>query len=327
MGRIERYFRGKVCVVTGGAAGMGRELVVQLAAAGASVAVCDINAKLLDTTLELAMKASGSSSSPQTVSAHAVDVSDRARLLAFVDEVLAQHGGRVDAVFNNAGVVCVQSTFATTFEEWDRVFNIDLYGVVNCTLGFLPHLVKAPVANVVNTSSIAGIAGMPGNSAYGTAKFAVRGFSEILLADARFLHPNLNVTVVHPGGVTSNIFENCTPYIHDTKLELPGGAPGLSDAPALQGMLNTMGGTTPEAAATQILSGVAAGRTRIMVGTDCWLLDIVCRISPHFMLGGRIVNLAIPGLAVVVARFIGRKVMLCAGLIAAAGIARRLRLA
>lgn len=325
MGRTESFWSGKVAVVTGAAGGMGRELVLQLVAAGAHVAACDVNAGELEGTETLA-KGLMKTTSCQKVSTHIVDVSDRPRVIAFVEEVRAEHGDEISALFNNAGVVCAQTTFETTFEEWDRVVAIDLYGVVNCTLAFLKHLTRAKEASVVNVSSLAGIVGMPGNSAYGTAKFGVRGFSEVLLAESRFLAPNLTVTVVHPGGIKTNIFNNSERYVHDTKLPLPGGVSGgLKNASELHDMLHMVGGTTPQEAAAQILGGVAKKQTRILIGTDVWLLDIVSRISPHFMLHNRFVNLGLPAIAVMIAKLVGKKVLFSVGVALLFVVRRRTR--
>ncbi len=205
-----RSFAGKLAVVTGGGSGMGRELVRQLAAEGCSVAACDLNLQAVE---KVAAAAKSDAPPGVLVSAHACDVADEAQVLQFRDEVVAHHASdHVDLVFNNAGMGGGGSFVEDDRDEWERVFAVDWWGVYNCTRAFLPLLIASPEGVLVNTSSLNGIwavlgPGMP-NTAYSTAKFAVRGFSEALIEDLRTHAPHVRVAVVMPGHVGTDIVAN-----------------------------------------------------------------------------------------------------------------------
>src|SRR5215469_1525789 len=203
-------FAGKLAVVTGGGSGMGRELVRQLAAAGCSVAACDINP---DTVAETVTRGEPGAGVEVTVTGHVCDVSDETQVLRFRDEMLDAHGAdHVDLVFSNAGVGGAGSFVKDSREEWERVFAIDWWGVYYCARAFLPLLIKSAEGVLVNTSSVNGFWATLGpgaaNSAYSTAKFAVKGFSEALIEDLRTNAPHVRVVLVMPGHVGTNIIAN-----------------------------------------------------------------------------------------------------------------------
>src|ERR1700684_2690170 len=178
-------FTGKLAVVTGGGWGIGRELVRQLAAAGCSVATCDLNP---DTVAVTAATAWATAPPGVAVTGHTCDVSDEAQVLRFRDELLEQHASdHVDLVVSNAGVAGGGTFVVDTREEWERAFAINWWGVYFCARAFLPLLTASGDGILVNTSSVNGFwaslaPGMP-QTAYATAKFAVRGFSEALIED------------------------------------------------------------------------------------------------------------------------------------------------
>ena len=180
-------FSGKLAVVTGGGSGMGRELVRQLAAQGCSVAACDVNA---DAVAETATLARAGAPPGVVVTSHACDVSDEAQVLRFRDELLAgQRREHVDLVFSNAGIGGGGSFVNDPREDWERTFAVDWWGVYYCARAFLPLLIASGDGVLVNTSSVNGFwatlgPGMP-NTAYSTAKFAVKGFTEALIEDLR----------------------------------------------------------------------------------------------------------------------------------------------
>ena len=219
-------FTGKLAVVTGGGSGMGRELARQLAAQGCSVAACDWHA---DDVAETAASAQAGAPPGVQVTGHACDVSDEAQVLRFRDELLQAHGGdHVDLVFSNAGIGGGGSFVTDSREEWERTFAVDWWGVYYCARVFLPLLIASGDGVLVNTSSVNGFwaslgPGMP-NTAYSTAKFAVRGFSEALIEDLRVNAPHVRVAVVMPGHVGTDILVN-TRRAHG----MPG-PEGLSDA-------------------------------------------------------------------------------------------------
>ena len=203
-------FAGKLAVVTGGGAGMGRELVRQLAAQGCSVAACDLNADAVAVTAATAWAAAPPG---VQVTGHACDVSDEAQVLRFRDELLAEHAsGHVDLVFSNAGIGGGGSFVNGSRQEWERTFAVDWQGVYYCARVFLPLLIASGDGILVNTSSLNGLwatlgPGMP-NTAYSTAKFAVRGFTEALIEDLRTNAPQVRVAVVLPGSVGTDILDN-----------------------------------------------------------------------------------------------------------------------
>lgn len=299
-------FDGRLAVVTGGGTGMGRELVVQLAAAGASVATCDVNPDTLAETEALALE---SAPDGVRVTTHLCDVSDAAAMDAFRDEVLAAHGAdHVHLLFNNAGIGGGGSFVAGGREEWERTFGVCWGGVYNGCRSFLPLLVAAERAHVVNTSSVNGFwaslgPGVP-HTAYSSAKFAVKGFSEALLEDLRINAPHVQVSVVMPGHIGTDIALNSA-AIHGADKSLEERADSVRDAMAKRGFdgselddetvvsfVTAMGEQfrdnapmTAAAATTVILDAVLAGEWRILVGDDAVALDEAVRRDPLSVYG------------------------------------------
>ena len=206
----EETFADKLAVVTGGGSGMGRELVRQLAAQGCSVAACDWNAESI---AQAAAAARPAARPGVLVTGHACDVCDEAQVLGFRDELLAEHASdHVNLVFSNAGIGGGGSFVNDSRQEWERTFAVDWWGVYYCARAFLPLLIASGDGVLVNTSSVNGLwaslgPGMP-NTAYATAKFAVRGFSEALIEDLRTNAPGVRVAVVMPGHVGTDIVAN-----------------------------------------------------------------------------------------------------------------------
>jgi NAD(P)-dependent dehydrogenase (short-subunit alcohol dehydrogenase family) len=202
---------GKIAVVTGGGTGMGRELVRQLVAEGCSVAMCDVSARTMAETQRLCEAARPRQG--LRITTHIADVSDEAQVLAFRDAVAAQQQtDKIHLLFNNAGISGGGSIIANSREEWERIFNICWGGVYLNTRAFLPMLQKADEGHIVNTSSINGFWATIGptvaHTAYATAKFAVKGFSEALITDLRINAPHIRVSVVMPGHIGTSIRTN-----------------------------------------------------------------------------------------------------------------------
>lgn len=274
-------FHGRLAVVTGGGTGMGRELVVQLAAAGASVATCDVN---LDTLAETAERAGKEAPEGVRITTHQCDVSDATAMDRFRDEVLAQHDtDHVHLVFNNAGIGGGGSFLTDPRETWERTFGVCWGGVYNGCRSFLPLLVAAPEGHLVNTSSVNGFwaslgAGIP-HTAYSSAKFAVKGLSEALIEDLRIHAPHVKVSVVMPGHIGTDIVLN-SGMIHGAAAEEP-----VDEE--IKGFVTAMGEAFRDnapmgaaEAATVILDGVKAGEWRILVGDDARALDERVRSDP-----------------------------------------------
>jgi NAD(P)-dependent dehydrogenase (short-subunit alcohol dehydrogenase family) len=298
-------FAGKLAAVTGGGSGMGRELVRQLAAAGCSVAACDVNPQTVEQTAALA----GTGARPGVrVTAHRCDVSDESQVQRFRDEMLEQHGGdHVDLVFANAGIGGGGSFVNDSRQEWERTFAVDWWGVYYCARVFLPLLIASGDGVLVNTSSLNGLwaslgPGMP-NNAYSTAKFAVRGFTEALIEDLRTNAPQVRVAVVLPGSVGTDIIANTRrahgmPGPEDMSDEQAEKARDFlvtaklvaRDAPAEEvrktlARLETEGKDkallSAAEAATIILDGVRSGAWRILVGKDVAFVDERVRSRPE----------------------------------------------
>jgi NAD(P)-dependent dehydrogenase (short-subunit alcohol dehydrogenase family) len=302
-------FTGKLAVVTGGGSGMGRELVRQLAAQGCSVAACDLNA---DTVAVTAATAWAAAPPGVQVTGHACDVSDEAQVLRFRDELLEQHASdHVDLVFSNAGIGGGESFISSPREVWEHTFAVDWWGVYYCARVFLPLLIASGDGVLVNTSSVNGFWAALGpvpNSAYSTAKFAVKGFTEALIVDLRASAPQVRVVLVMPGHVGTDIIANSVrargfpapEQMSDAQVaEL---VPRDAQAKLIEaGMLAE--GTSPDdlrqmlvranadfrdqapvsaaEAATIILDGVRSGSWRILIGEDAKKLDAAVRAKPE----------------------------------------------
>mgnify|MGYP000440380602 FL=1 len=273
-----KSFKDKVAVITGAGSGMGRYLAVLLAKDGADVSVCDVNEETLNETVEMLRKYNVS------VSSHLLDVSDKEAIEALPGKVIEQHG-KVDMVFNNAGV-----TTGTHFKDmdennWDWVMGINFDGVINSTRAFIPHMVDSPEAAIVNTSSIFGMVAVPGQTVYHATKFAVRGFTESLAMEMKETNPNLQIHCVHPGHIGTNIaadarFDEENFNQDETQVS---NSIFTRNAPKSQKEMGDMfreGGMHPSKAAEIILNGVKKNKTRIFIGLDAKLLDLSQRIFP-----------------------------------------------
>jgi NAD(P)-dependent dehydrogenase (short-subunit alcohol dehydrogenase family) len=302
-------FTGKLAVVTGGGSGIGRELVRQLAAEGCSVAACDLNP---DTVADTAGRARQGALPDVRVTSQACDVSDEAQVLRFRDELLERHASdHVDLVFSNAGVGGGESFVTGRRDVWERTFAIDWWGVYYCARAFLPLLVASGDGVLVNTSSVNGFwaslgPGVP-NSAYSTAKFAVRGFTEALIEDLRTHAPQVRAAVVLPGHVGTDIvanslrarglpapgqmseaqLEELIPRDAQAKLISAGLLAEGASADDLRRMLvraNTdfrdKAPVSAAEAATVVLDGVRSGAWRILIGEDAALIDAAVRAKP-----------------------------------------------
>jgi NAD(P)-dependent dehydrogenase (short-subunit alcohol dehydrogenase family) len=302
-------FVGKLAVVTGGGSGMGRELVRQLAAEGCSVAACDLNSGAV---AEIAALAQEGAPPGVRVTSHACDVSDEAQVLRFRDELLERHASdHVDLVFSNAGIGGGESFVSTRRETWERTFAVDWWGVYYCARAFLPLLIASGDGILVNTSSVNGFwaslgPGMP-NSAYSTAKFAVRGFTEALIEDLRANAPQVRAALVMPGHVGTDIVANSLrarglpepEQMSEAQLEelIPPAlqarliSAGLLAEGASAGDLRQMliranadfrdkAPVSAAEAATIILDGVRSGAWRILIGEDATMIDAAVRAKP-----------------------------------------------
>jgi NAD(P)-dependent dehydrogenase (short-subunit alcohol dehydrogenase family) len=271
-----KTFKNKVAVITGAGSGMGRYLAILLAKDGADVCICDVNEKTLGETLAMLRKFNVS------VSSHLLDVSDKESIEALPQKVIDQHG-KVDLVFNNAGVTAGAHFKDMDENNWDWVMGINFNGVVNSTRAFIPHMINNSEAAIVNTSSIFGMVAVPGQTVYHATKFAVRGFTESLALEMKQTNPNLQIHCVHPGHIGTNIA--ATARMSDEDFNDNETRPSIfsKNAPKTQqemGELFREGGMHPSKAAKIILDGVKKNKSRIFIGLDARLLDLSQRLFP-----------------------------------------------
>jgi NAD(P)-dependent dehydrogenase (short-subunit alcohol dehydrogenase family) len=264
-----RTLDGKVVVITGAGSGIGRELALQAARAGAVLALSDWDETgLVETATaveQVALRAGGAGAG-EGVRTDKLDVRARAAMRSYAASVREQLG-RVNAVVNNAGVALHGDFTEVGYDDFEWVMDVDFWGVVQGTKEFLPHLIESGDGHVVNISSLFGLMGMPGQTAYNAAKFGVRGFTEALRMEMAIAGHPVAVTCVHPGGIKTAIARNARATAsHD-------------QAHVAQHFDRKLARTSAEAAARTIWDGVLAERPRVVVGGDARALDALVRLA------------------------------------------------
>jgi short-subunit dehydrogenase len=262
---------GTVAAITGAGSGIGRALALNLGARGLALALADINTAGLSETEELLAK-----NSAAKVTTSVVDVADATAVARFASEVARDHGG-ASLLINNAGVALGGLFEEVSLEDFAWLISINFWGVVHGCKAFLPQLHQKPSAHIVNMSSVFGLVGPPGQTAYAASKFAVRGFTESLRAELR--GTPIRISSVHPGGVRTNIAVNARTSVKTIDPER---------IAAEQQRWEKLLRMPPEQAAAIITRGIERNRQRILVGSEAYLLDAVARLSPA--LAGRMVS-------------------------------------
>lgn len=269
-----RSFTGKVAAVTGAGSGIGRALALELAGRGCHVALSDVDEGGLAETVRLADAAAGSHGTvlPVKLSTARVDVADRAGVDAWAGQVVEEFG-QVNLIFNNAGVALSADVHVMSYENFRWLMDINFWGVVHGTLAFLPHLKATGDGHVVNISSVFGLLGIPTQSAYNAAKFAVRGFTDSLRTELDIERCGVSATTIHPGGIKTNIARNgrFEWAAHEEAVDV--------EQVALD--FERFAKTTPEKAALLILGAVAKNKRRALIGPDAHLFDLAARVSPR----------------------------------------------
>ena len=255
-----RTLDGKVVVITGAGSGIGRALAMNAADKGAVLALSDWDEVGLVETAQLVQTRTHC-----TVRTDKLDVRDRDQMQAYAASVAEQLGG-VNVIVNNAGVALHGDFEEVDYADFEWVMDVDFWGVVQGTKEFLPHLIASGDGHVVNISSLFGLVGMPGQTAYNSAKFAVRGFTEALRQEMLMSKHPVKVTCVHPGGIKTAIVRNARATAsHD-------------QASVARHFDAKMAKTTAERAAEIIIDGVLANKPRVLVGSDAKALDLVARV-------------------------------------------------
>jgi NADP-dependent 3-hydroxy acid dehydrogenase YdfG len=253
-------FAGKVAAVTGAGSGIGQALALELGRSGASLAISDVDLEGLAKTEEQ-LQAIGA-----PVRSDRLDVTEREAFHVYADHI-NEHYGKVNQIYNNAGIAYTGDVDITAFKDIERVMDVDFWGVVNGTKAFLPHLVASGDGHVINVSSLFGLLSIPGQAAYNSAKFAVRGFTEALRQEMVHNREPVKVTSIHPGGIKTAIARN--------------GLTAEGVDPAAQAKLfdKRLASTTPQRAAEIILDGVRKNKARVLVGQDAVVIDLLVRIT------------------------------------------------
>jgi len=256
-------FQGRVAAITGAGSGIGRALAKNLAGRGTHLALCDVDEIGLAETVALC------EGHGVKVTSQRVDVADRNAVFAWADRVVADHG-KVNLVFNNAGVALGATIEAMAYEDFAWLMNINFWGVVHGTQAFLPHLKAAGEGHIVNISSVFGLISVPTQSAYNAAKFGVRGFTDALRMELEMDGAGVSCTTVHPGGIKTNIARNA-------RMD-PSVAPMAGELEQVGADFDKVAMTSPEKAARQILAAVEANKRRALIGPDAKLIDVISRL-------------------------------------------------
>lgn len=267
-----KSYLGRVAAITGAASGIGRSLAIQLAQEGCHLSLSDMNLDQLAVTAERALDASRRAGKQVEVTILQLDVSKKEDVFAWAYKTVADHG-KVNLVFNNAGVALGATIEGVSYEDFEWIMNINFWGVVHGTKAFLPHLRAAGEGQIVNTSSMFGVCSQASQGTYNASKFAVRGMTEALRQELDMMKCGVSATVVLPGGIKTNIardarFSQSLEDLLDVNEE-------VSKANFEKGFI-----TTPDEAAKTILKGVRANKRRVLIGGDARFLDIAARLFP-----------------------------------------------
>jgi len=259
-------FAGKVAAITGAGSGIGRALALELAKQRCDLALSDVGEENLGETASLA------AAQGVNVSRARVDVSRREEMHAWADQVVKDHG-KVNLVFNNAGVALGATLEDVRYEDFDWIVGINFWGVVHGTKAFLPHLRASGEGHVVNVSSVFGIISVPTQGCYNATKFAVRGFTEALREELDMTGGGVSATCVHPGGIKTNIARAAR--IDESTMKIVG-----KDVETARAAFDGFFLTSPEAAARAILRGVRRNARRVLIGADARAIDLMQRLLP-----------------------------------------------
>jgi NAD(P)-dependent dehydrogenase (short-subunit alcohol dehydrogenase family) len=256
-----KKFKDSVAIVTGAASGIGRALGQQLARRGALVIMADIQTELLQKSVG-AITQTGHKAEAVTL-----DVTDFQAVKALVETTASRHG-RLDYIFNNAGIVVGGEVRDVSIDDWRDVVNVNLFGVVNGVAAAYPLMVEQGHGHIINTASIAGLIPFPVQVSYVASKYGVVGLSNALRVEGADL--GVNVSVVCPGLIRTPIFYNCKLIKIDREKMLK----SLPERFII----------SPEECASVILRGVERNRAVIVVTGVAKVFGWLHRIKPGWIL-------------------------------------------
>jgi short-subunit dehydrogenase len=260
---MQRFtFAGRTCVITGAASGIGAALTLNLAKRRAVLVLIDRDADGLAGVADVAREMGAGA-----VDTYVIDLSDGGDRLDLAAEVASRHGG-ADLLVNNAGVALSGRFEQVSMADFDWLMEINLRAVIRMTKAFLPQLLSRPGAHLVNVSSLFGLIAPPSQVAYATSKFGVRGFTEALRHE---LTGRVGVTVVHPGGVKTNIAANA---------RISGPDPGGEQAAKARRFAQAALTMPPEEAAQLIVAAIQGRKPRLVISRLAKVADVVARLTP-----------------------------------------------
>jgi len=261
-----KNFNSKVAAITGAGSGIGQQLALNLAKQGCHLALSDISSDGLDITLDLLQKY------PVKVTRQILDVSDKEAVFSWADTVVNDHG-KVNVIFNNAGVALSGTVAALNVEDYQWIMGINFWGTLYGVKAFLPYLEASGEGHIVNISSIFGLTAQPLMSGYNASKYAVRGLSESLRQDLELTNSKVSMTCVHPGGIKTNIAKSTR--MSDSVQQVLGVSNNDSINDFEMSFINTA-----ESAAKVILKAVNKNKRRILIGPDARVYDLISRLFP-----------------------------------------------
>jgi butyryl-CoA dehydrogenase len=262
MQQYKSFYQGKTVVISGAASGIGSALAHLFAEFGCKIALCDIDATGLEqvvSSIQASQQKNSSHPAPTlSIVRQVVDVANKQAWSVFLATCHDTHQ-HIDLVINNAGIEgSSQPIWASSDETLERVMDVNFYGMVFGSKISLPYLVQRPWAALVNVSSIFGLVAPPNTADYSASKFAIRGYTESLRAELALVHPQVQVHLVHPGGINTNI----TRLEHSQKFK--------------QRFLTT----EPRALALEIAKGVMHNKARIIFGNQAKRSALASRFLP-----------------------------------------------
>lgn len=262
-----RNLQNSVIAITGAGSGIGRALALQCAQKGARLALSDVNEASVQETKTLCTGVS-----PERILTSTLDVRNKEAVEAWADAIMKEFG-EVNVIINNAGVALNVSFEHMQYEDLKWLMDINYWGVVHGCMAFLPKLKKAKWGHIVNLSSLFGLIGVPNQTAYNSAKFAVRGLSESLRMELEMAGYPIGVSCVHPGGIKTNI-------ANSARLGQSVGKQ-MSDQ-QFKDQFNKLAQTSAKSAAKTIIEAIESNNKRVLVGLDAKIGDAIQRVTPTF---------------------------------------------